>query len=305
MNERRLTIMRMLNAKKKMKAKELADQFQVSIRTIQRDFQYLQQIGFPLYTEVGVNGGYTALPNRILPPLQLTEYEALGLFMMMDFLEFIPDLPYGKVRNHLAEQYLVSLPDDVQETIYKMKNYISFQQHSISKPAPFTSEILMAASEKRKISITYQSKHSITNSIIFPIGVYFEKGFWYMPAVKNESFRLYRVDRVLSLQALDEVNSSIPSLKGWLKQKDERETIEVKLKFTEFGVRLSETDPHFNTVENNEWKEQVPLEELSFLARKIFSFGAEVEVLAPKELQEMMIKEAKACLSLYKNKSEF
>ncbi|MCP3740248.1 hypothetical protein NLX69_11315 [Rossellomorea sp. BNER] len=43
----------------------------------------------------------------------------------MDFLEFIPDFPYGKVRNHLAEQYLISLPDDVQETIYKMKNYIS------------------------------------------------------------------------------------------------------------------------------------------------------------------------------------
>lgn len=67
--------------------------FNVSVRTIQRDLDHLQQMGFPLYAEVGANGGYHVLPNRILPPLQLTEHEAFGLFMMIEYLEKVSDFP--------------------------------------------------------------------------------------------------------------------------------------------------------------------------------------------------------------------
>ncbi|EBD8094960.1 HTH domain-containing protein, partial [Salmonella enterica] len=76
MNNRKLALMRLMDSRKKFTARELAERFQVSIRTIQRDLNDLQELGFPLYTEVGVNGGYRVLPNRILPPLQLTQHEA-------------------------------------------------------------------------------------------------------------------------------------------------------------------------------------------------------------------------------------
>ncbi|MGC5772222.1 HTH domain-containing protein [Paenibacillus pabuli] len=71
MNERRLTMMRIIDSRKKFTAREPAERFNVSVRTIQRDLGYLQQIGFPLYSKQGAHGGYRALENRILPPLQL------------------------------------------------------------------------------------------------------------------------------------------------------------------------------------------------------------------------------------------
>lgn len=57
MNNRKLALMRLMDSRKKFTARELAERFQVSIRTIQRDLNDLQELGFPLYTEVGVNGG--------------------------------------------------------------------------------------------------------------------------------------------------------------------------------------------------------------------------------------------------------
>lgn len=58
MNQRRLAMMRLMDSRHKFTARELAERFEVSVRTIQRDLDALQTMGFPLYTEVGVNGGY-------------------------------------------------------------------------------------------------------------------------------------------------------------------------------------------------------------------------------------------------------
>lgn len=102
MNERRIAMMQIIDSRKKFTARELAERFGVSVRTIQRDLDYLQQIGFPLYTEQGPHGGYRALPNRILPPLQLNQTEALGLFLSLQVLEKISDFPFSAVRSHLS-----------------------------------------------------------------------------------------------------------------------------------------------------------------------------------------------------------
>lgn len=96
MNERRIALMRILDSRKKYTARELAERFGVSVRTIQRDLDYLQQTGLPLYTEMGPHGGYRALPNRLLPPLHLARDEALGLFLMLQLLENIPDIPLAR-----------------------------------------------------------------------------------------------------------------------------------------------------------------------------------------------------------------
>ena len=108
----------MLDSRKKFTARELAERFHVSMRTIQRDLDHLQQMGFPLYAEVGANGGYRVLPNRILPPLQLTEHEAFGLFMMIEYLETYPTSPMDRFvptwRNNISQ---------VCPSMYKIRSF--------------------------------------------------------------------------------------------------------------------------------------------------------------------------------------
>ncbi|MCP3740247.1 hypothetical protein NLX69_11310 [Rossellomorea sp. BNER] len=56
MNERSLTIMRMLNAKKKMKAKELADQFKYPLERFNEIFNIFNRLGFHYIQRLGLMG---------------------------------------------------------------------------------------------------------------------------------------------------------------------------------------------------------------------------------------------------------
>ncbi|WP_232698676.1 helix-turn-helix transcriptional regulator [Brevibacillus daliensis] len=290
MNERRIAIMQIIDSRKKFTARELAIRFQVSIRTIQRDLDYLQQIGFPLYTEVGAHGGYRALPNRILPPLQLTQHEALGLFLMIQSLEKVTDFPFATIRSHLADQYYATLPTDVQDSIDRMKKHIMFTNHKSFVPSPYTTRILEAAIEKRAILFSYNSASSHKISQAFPLGIYFENGFWYMPARKNHRVLLYRVDRIIELAILGEVDESLPTLADWMLARDDRETTEVILQFTSIGARLAQSDRHFQPLQNNQWHGRIPPEEFSFTARKLLGYGPEVKIISPPQLQEMLVE---------------
>ncbi|PZT53752.1 helix-turn-helix transcriptional regulator [Paenibacillus silvae] len=288
MNQRRLAMMRLMDSRQKFTARELAERFEVSVRTIQRDLDALQALGFPLYTEVGANGGYRVLPNRILPPLQLNQQEALGLFMMLEYLEQVPDFPYGSVREHLAEQYFSTLPADVQERITGMRDHIAFIQHPGEYMNALTSELLTAASEKRAITFMYHARSGWKRVNVYPLGIYYEQGYWYMPARNKDRVLLYRVDRMRELTMLDQTDDSVPALKAWLKQTENRAGEEVVLHFTAFGARMAASDVLFRAVVDQEWRGLVPRSEFSFTARRLLSYGPEVKVISPPALQEQV-----------------
>jgi len=299
MNNRKLAIMRLMDSRQKFTARELAERFDVSVRTIQRDLDALQTLGFPLYTEVGVNGGYRVLPNRILPPLQLTQQEALGLFMMLEYLQQVPDFPYGSMREHLAEQYFSTLPKDVQDLIMRMREHITFVQHPGEHAEPLTTEILGAAVEKREIQFMYHARSGHKKVRVFPYGIYYGQGYWYMPARNKDRVLLYRVDRMQQLAVMESVDESVPSLKAWLDAKEDRASVEVVLHFTEFGARMAASDVLFKSVQGNEWRGMVPPEEFSFTARKLLSYGPEVKVISPTELKQQVRELLERSISQY------
>ncbi|MCZ1264787.1 Predicted DNA-binding transcriptional regulator YafY, contains an HTH and WYL domains [Paenibacillus sp. ov031] len=299
MNNRKLALMRLMDSRKKFTARELAERFQVSIRTIQRDLNDLQELGFPLYTEVGVNGGYRVLPNRILPPLQLTQHEALGLFMMIEYLENVPDFPYGSIREHLAVEYYSTLPQDVQDLITRMRQHVTFLQHHAVQVEAVTTEILGAAVDQREIEFIYHSRQGHKKVQVFPIGIYYDHGYWYMPARRKDRVLLYRVDRMQELVMLDSIDESVPSLKEWLNYKENRKSVEVVLQFTDFGARLAGSDVLFKSVGGNEWRGLVPPEEFPFTARKLLSYGPEVKVIEPLELQQQVREMLERSLNQY------
>src|SRR5581483_3012441 len=62
-----------------MRAAELAERFEVSTRTIERDLLALQQAGVPIWAQPGPGGGYGLNIETTLPPLNLTPAEAAAL----------------------------------------------------------------------------------------------------------------------------------------------------------------------------------------------------------------------------------
>ncbi|CAH1203540.1 hypothetical protein PAECIP111893_01993 [Paenibacillus plantiphilus] len=291
MNDRRIAIMQIMNAHKKFTARELAERFDVSVRTIQRDLDYLQGIGFPLYTEVGAHGGYRVLPNRIMPPLQLNRTEAIGLFLMLQVLEKMPDFPYQSVRAYLAEQYYASLPTDIQAAIDGMRNHLLFNQPQPQQTAPFTTMLLEAAMDKKAVRFLYDASGGPKHATAYPLGIYCDNGFWYMPARRGQRIILYRVDRIQQLEILNYTDDTLPTLTEWMASADEREGVEVVLQFTSEGARLAQSDYHFRltSLDDKQWRGLVPPEEFPFLSRKLLHYGPEVKVIAPAQLQRSVM----------------
>src|SRR3982751_2466850 len=72
--DRIVAILTQLQSSRVMKAQDLAERFQVSLRTIYRDIRSLEEAGVPVSGEAGV--GYTLMEGYRLPPVMFTQEEA-------------------------------------------------------------------------------------------------------------------------------------------------------------------------------------------------------------------------------------
>jgi predicted DNA-binding transcriptional regulator YafY len=71
-------------------ARWLAERFEVSVRTVERDIGALQQAGTPIYAEPGRTGGYCLDKARTLPPVNLTPGEAVAMALALRELRGTP-----------------------------------------------------------------------------------------------------------------------------------------------------------------------------------------------------------------------
>ena len=91
-------------------ARWLADRFEVSTRTIERDLDALLQSGAPIWAEPGRTGGYCLDPARTLPPVNLTPDEAMALALALQRAE---DTPFrAAARSALRKLVAAMHPDD-------------------------------------------------------------------------------------------------------------------------------------------------------------------------------------------------
>ncbi|TCI60795.1 YafY family protein [Exiguobacterium sp. SH3S1] len=259
LKKRHLQLIRLLNRGRRFTADELATETGASVRTIQRDMFTLEELGYPIWSVPGTGGGYEMLPNRLLPPLQLREQEAVALYLTLKWMEQIPDVPFGDMRDTLSDWYVNELPHDLETKIARLEKNILWLGNKTVPSAPFTKDVYEAVERKRKVEMTYATTKGQRTFTIEPVGMALLNFKWYVFGRSDYGLRQYRIDRVEALRLLEDV---LPDIS-----------------------------------EKNEWV--VPEAELSFLSRQLLAAGAEVEVVAPLELREMMREQAKRLWDLY------
>src|SRR3954464_13506805 len=77
--ERLLKLLSLLQARPSWTATELADRLDVTTRTVRRDMSRLRDLGYPVNAEVGPHGGYQLGAGAALPPLLLSDDEAVAI----------------------------------------------------------------------------------------------------------------------------------------------------------------------------------------------------------------------------------
>lgn len=169
-----------INTKKQFTLKELAVEFQVSTRTIQRDLLRLMEMGLPIISEFGPHGGYRIENDRILPPIGFTEMEASSILYSLHSYG-AENFPFQIQSRSVSSKLLQYLPADAKDNWEHLQKRLSVQfplpEQHLNAPV-----MLEAAIKQKIVTVLYHMKDSKTYCNIQPIGIYNEDGEWFCPA---------------------------------------------------------------------------------------------------------------------------
>ncbi|OXM87843.1 helix-turn-helix transcriptional regulator [Paenibacillus rigui] len=305
-SKRLMELMIAVNKRKKFTVRELAEEFQVSMRTIMRDLQVLSELGIPLYTEYGPHGGYRVLRERLLPPITFSEQEAVAMFFAYQSLQHYGALPFAEESTTALNKFYYYLPDDTKEVIDKMKQRVVFWTPKRYASNPYLKPLLDASLQQHKLAIVYDSKEGAKSRIIQPIGVYSHNGYWYCPAYCHlkERFLLFRVDRVLAAELSNEdvpgVDLSRYSIMDWFKPKPSGHMAHASdalfktvVKLTRDGVRRCQWEAYFGAALHVEpdgtgtLRLDISASELDYYTSYFLGFGADAVIVQPAEMVAM------------------
>lgn len=176
----------------------LADRFEVSRRTIERDIGALQQTGVPVWAEPGRTGGYCLDRARTLPPVNFSPDEAVAVAVALGGLAGTPFAPAGSTA---LRKILAAMRDDDATAAHDLAARV----HLLGAPPPVPpvpAVLTDAISARRVLRLRYTDRAgAATTRDVEPLGFVGSSTGWYLLAwcrLRDEirAFRLDRVDRV-------------------------------------------------------------------------------------------------------------
>ncbi len=198
--DRLINIMVFLQNRGKMTTKELADELEVSDRTILRDMDALSTVGIPVVAERGKWGGWRLLDNfrSELSTLTLEDMKALFVFPSKELLQDLGLSDSIDPRHRLLASLPVNHQADAQAMWDRIHIDVSTWRQSKEKVAAFET-IQQAIWEDRKLKIYYEKADgNKVDRLIEPLGLVAKGNRWYLVASKNGELRNYRASRIHS-----------------------------------------------------------------------------------------------------------
>jgi len=287
-----------LQSRRVVKAADIAERFNISLRTVYRDIRTLEEAGIPLIGEAGV--GYSIMDGYRLPPIMFTKEEATAFLTAEKFVEKLTDA--STVANHKSAMYKIrailrnsekDLLEDIDSNIHVFKNRAQPQ----AGDNDYIQTILNSISRKLVLCIDYFANHSQENTKreIEPVGIFFMDGYWHLIAycLLRNDYRDFRIDRVKSLRVTDKSYASQhPTLKAYITQTAREKHLETV---------IIKVDKEFHSILNYQkyWNGFVSEKtignkiEMTFLteslegfARWYLMFGDRAEILQPDSLKD-------------------
>lgn len=199
--DRILAILIQLQSKKVVKAHELAERFQVSLRTIYRDIRSLEISGVPVYGEAGT--GYSLVDGYRLPPVQFTREEA-GSFVAAEKL--MQQFADQNLRDYFVSAMLKVrsvLRNSEKDWVTDLSPLISVNSHqrAFNEDIPNTLEVLFESLTQKKQALLHYQKPQETlpqERWVEPVGLFYENHYWYFVGFCHlrRDYRQFRLDRI-------------------------------------------------------------------------------------------------------------
>ena len=295
---RMFEIIYILLNKKSVTAKELAERFGVSTRTIYRDVDTISLAGIPIYTEQGKGGGISLLPEFVLNKSVLSEQEQNEILLALQGL--------SNVKTAETNQVLQKLSTIFNKTVANWME-VDFSDWRYTN-AEFFNGFKTAILERRMAEFDYYSgQGEKTYRRIEPIQLWFKSRAWYIKGfcLTRQNVRLFKLTRVGNLIVTNAHFSerdllAIPPNTGPVERQRPDVTLKMKIApemthrvFDEFGEDMVERQTDGGFIATVIWPED------EWMYGFLLSFGEHVEVLEPEHVRESVREKAQKMVEKY------
>lgn len=187
-------------------ARQLATRYEVSVRTIERDISALQQVGVPIWADIGRRGGYAIDPARTLPPLNFTPAEAVAVSVA---LRQVAGSPFARAASSALRKIMAAMPAEEATATRELAGRVGFLHPEAETPAiPVLIEDALAA--RHVLRLDYVDKHGTpTERLVEPVMFLARDEYWYLVGWcrLRDELRAFRLDRVVTVQ---DTGESVP-----------------------------------------------------------------------------------------------
>src|SRR5437870_5303738 len=201
MRARRLvSLLLLLQTRGQRTAAELADRFEVSIRTIHRDIEALGDAGVPVEAVRGPAGGYRLARGYRTRLTGLTAEEAEALFAAP-----AAELGLGRVLADARLKVLAALPAELQERAERSARLFHLDTRGWFRGEDRTPHLPLLASavwQGKRVRARYREGPRVVQRTVDPLGLVLKAGAWYLVARRSVGMRVYRVSRFASVRIL-------------------------------------------------------------------------------------------------------
>ncbi|RRD38902.1 HTH domain-containing protein [Leptotrichia sp. OH3620_COT-345] len=157
-SERINDMMIYLNKKTYFNLKDITEKYGISKRTALRDIQSLERIGMAIYSELGRNGKYRLLNNKILSPIMFTVDEIHSLYFAILTLETYDMCPFNIDIEKLKSKFQTCLSEKQMEKVTMIEKILRIEMKKYMKNSSILKEILEAIIENKVCEISYKGK---------------------------------------------------------------------------------------------------------------------------------------------------
>jgi predicted DNA-binding transcriptional regulator YafY len=196
--DRLLQVVNLIRSQQPVGAHKIAEQLDVSVRTVYRYIDDLSVSGMPVSGEPGV--GYSLDKYFELAPISLTMEEFTALILALELLKSSVGGRAKSVALSLTTKIHASNPGMVPAN--RVKGLFSMVPPPEEGPSGNWWTLSDAISKNTPVSVSYHSLNgAVTDRIILPLAMFYWDGKWTVGAwcTKRQDFRDFRVDRFLSV----------------------------------------------------------------------------------------------------------
>lgn len=312
--DRIAAILIQLQSKKIVKAQDIADRFNISLRTVYRDVNTLNEAGVPVIGEAGI--GYSIAEGYRLPPVMFTIEEATSFLTAEKLVEKLTDKKTFSIYQSALFKIKSILRSSEKDYIDNLQDHITVLESQYlprtERESSYVQDILNCIVQKTVAVIQYAatSSNELSKRSIEPVGIFFMTSHWYLIAYcqLRKDYRNFRVDRIKNLQAtVIPFQKQHPSLTTYLNQvtKKERELHKVVMTVNKHILKYLGEQKYYNGFVSE--KDLGDKTEMTFLSSSLEGFarwylmlGDGADIISPqsvktrvKEIATIILKKVK------------